>query len=512
MPGVDIAARRRSIVNTCSHIAHSQGLKIEDCPCCGAQPALNEQCVGCAKGSIFLKHQIEGGAKLLLCDQLGPEDGAMLQALYSRSAESAELHLRKVQESGSARFCERYLVGYGHKSIADCGSTTLFIEGVSMLAAKAIQDWPLYSGQETSTRYVDMTQQTCVDPFGTAESAAILERWMDFYRNNLGPVEEHVRQQYPRRAEEQATTHDRAVLARTFDIMRAFLPAGLRTQLSWHTNLRQAGDHLALLVHHPLEEVRQVAEGLRELLRRQYPASGAGMSLPGLSGVAASEGAQEREEWTREMAKAYHYPLLAPLAQYTGTRITLWTHRDPSAIRESLGGGDFFLLTNRPRGALLPHYLNDVIQVGLRGKLDFGSFRDLQRHRAGWYRMPILNTGLGMHPWYLAQLPEAIRDHAEALLRTQVEAIAQLPKDTAARQCYVAMGFRVPVQHTFGLPGLTYLLELRSMRTVHPTLRQLVLDAVCDFRELFPGVALHADESKDDWDVRRGEQTIAERK
>jgi thymidylate synthase ThyX len=50
---------------------------------------------------------------------------------------------------------ETFYVGYGHASIADCGSTTIFIEGISILADKAIQDWQLYSGQETSTRYID---------------------------------------------------------------------------------------------------------------------------------------------------------------------------------------------------------------------------------------------------------------------------------------------------------------------------------------------------------------------
>src|SRR5262245_27953558 len=97
--------------------------------------------------------------KIRLVDDLTPEDVAMLQALYSRSAESVDVHLEKVKETGSGRFMESYYVGYTHKSIADCGSTTVFIEGVSMLAAKAIQDWPLYSGQETSTRFIDFSKQ-----------------------------------------------------------------------------------------------------------------------------------------------------------------------------------------------------------------------------------------------------------------------------------------------------------------------------------------------------------------
>lgn len=91
-----------------------------------------------------------------ITDAYPPEANAMMQALYSRSPQSVFAHIKKVEEVGSDKFMAAYYVGYGHKSIGDCGSTTIFAEQVSMLAAKAIQDHPLYSGQEASTRYLDM--------------------------------------------------------------------------------------------------------------------------------------------------------------------------------------------------------------------------------------------------------------------------------------------------------------------------------------------------------------------
>ena len=94
--------------------------------------------------------------KIFIYDEFSPEDVAMMQALYSRSSASVVEHAQKVKETGSGKFMERFYVGYGHASIADCGSTTIFIEDISILADTAVQDWPLYSGQETSTRYVDM--------------------------------------------------------------------------------------------------------------------------------------------------------------------------------------------------------------------------------------------------------------------------------------------------------------------------------------------------------------------
>src|ERR1043166_2231787 len=93
--------------------------------------------------------------RIYIHDEFPPETSAMLQALYSRSDKSVEQHVQKVQERGADKFMASYYVGYGHASIGDCGVTTLFVEDISILACKAIQDNALYSGQETSTRYID---------------------------------------------------------------------------------------------------------------------------------------------------------------------------------------------------------------------------------------------------------------------------------------------------------------------------------------------------------------------
>lgn len=81
-----------------------------------------------------LVHTIEplpnGGMVLVLETGaiITPEDEAMLQALHSRSAEGVKSHLERLAKVGSGKFMESFYVGYGHKSIGDCGTITLFIE------------------------------------------------------------------------------------------------------------------------------------------------------------------------------------------------------------------------------------------------------------------------------------------------------------------------------------------------------------------------------------------------
>lgn len=487
--------------------------------------------------------------KILLVDDLSPEDIAMVQALYARRSESAETHIQKIYdgrreavrdalnaqafttdeqnelvdplfeimrgEHASARagkFMASYLVGYGHKSIGDCGTFTVFIEGVSILVAKAFQDWPLYSGQETSTRAIDFSRSDdekkivgrLVDPTGSDRARLILHRWMSFYARSRLRVADEVRRRHPRRPEEDAEKYERAVDGRVFDILRGFLPAGVTTQFSWHTNIRQAGDHLIGLIHHPLAEVREVALVLAQMLQGRYPSSaGCFGGLPALSGIGKQEKDEERASrsaWERLVAKETSYlsPEGAPGLSTTLTKPDLepWTH----------------LIETRPRGGVLPHFLTDLGQLRFRFGLDFGSFRDIQRHRNGVCRMPLLDTSKGFETWYLDQLDAESRQEADALVAAQTDAILLLDAEPAERQYYLAMGFKVPVSVTYGLPAAVYVMELRAGKTIHPTLRRAIHSKmIAPFRRAFPKIPLHVDMDPDDWSIRRGSQTITAR-
>jgi thymidylate synthase ThyX len=451
---------------------------------------------------------LASGASVRLVDEddrLGPEANAMIQALYSRSAESVEVHLRQVRDKGSASFMRSYYVGYNHKSIADCGSTTLFFEDVSLLAAKAIQDWPLYSGQETSTRYLDMGTRPVVDPVGTPESAAHLQRWMAFYSKAITAVPDEVRRRYPRRETDPEDKYQAAVKARAFDVCRGFLPAGITTQLSWHSNLRQMHDHLAWLRKHPLVEVRALAETAVELLAESYPASGFNSTAgAGVSGV--TEGQAARDAWYSEVASevAYdvdqHEPMDRVMLTPNFSYEWLDQYRD--------------VLQSRPRGAVLPHYVNNVGQFRVCFDLDFGSFRDIQRHRNGVCRMPLLDGSLGFEGWYVDELPESLRVEARDLVRSQQGRVSAVVVkngeiDQFREQYYQPIGEKVRCDLSYGLPALLYVLELRSQKTVHPTLRKRILETAEHVRNALPPyVTMHIEKDPDDWNLRRGQQDI----
>lgn len=437
--------------------------------------------------------------KILIKDDLHPEDNAMVQALYSRSPKSVEQHLKKVEKLGSGNFMDDFYIGYGHDSIGDCGSTTIFIEGVSMLAAKAIQDHPLYSGQEASTRYMDFSNITYETPQHPEEGAVIQQEWLKFYNTNFSALMEHFRKQYPIAESEDPAKYERALKARTFDVLRGFLPAGAHTNLSWHTNLRQARDKLRWLIYHPDPSICHLARVLAENLANKYPHSGFDKLMSGDDAVYRS--ATMRAYALSSDARRMSPVLTAGRPEISWSQFA-WVHDKKMQA----------LLKARPPRAPLPPALAEYGVISSHFLLDYGSFRDLQRHRNGFVRMPLLTAWHGFHPWYLEQMPWEMSHAAARLIEQQLERIGSLYLSAEERQHYLAMGFRVACSVTQNLPAFVYRLELRTAQTVHPTLRAVTQKEAAIFEEMMGNVVpIHVDMSPDAWSTRRGAQTILER-
>lgn len=440
-----------------------------------------------------LKHYktaINGGGQVIILDTgavIGPESAAMLQALHSRSIGGLESHLKILAEKGSENFMKNFYVGYGHKSIGDCGSTSIFIEGVSILVAKAIQDWPLYSGQESSTRYIDFQIQPFKNPIETKEGEEILENWRKFYGESMEPIKEHLKKRFIKEESELENIYNKAISARAFDILRGFLPAGVTTNLAWHTNLRQAADKIAILRHSPIQEVKNVTKAIEETLKKAYPNS---------FNHEIFETTEEYNKYWMESDYYYHNPK-CPDFEMTNNSVNV------KLLKKDI-------LEKRPMKTELPKYLSEAGPLQFEFLLDFGSFRDLQRHRSVTQRMPLLTTELGFENWYLEELPNGIKKKAEQLLKIQTKKINKLKISKEEKQYYIPMGYKISNRLTGGLPALVYIAELRATRFVHPTLRKRAKQIADKLSEIFDkfGLILHIDKEIDRFDIKRGEHDI----
>lgn len=435
--------------------------------------------------------------RIFLYDEFPPETSAMMQALYSRSPQSVVQHATRVEEKGSDQFMASYYVGYGHASIGDCGVTTLYMEDISLLACKAVQDNPLYSGQETSTRYIDFSNRRIHDPIGTDKSERLLRRWVDFYVDASQQVVASLKEKFPLPLGVKEAAWTKAIAARSFDILRGFLPAGVTSQVSWTTNLRQAHEHVLRLETHPLAEVRLIGVELRNELSRRYPSS------------FSHKQNEEEIAYLRTAAKSETY-FLARDVPIVADNFDICCAVDNSRLEaEALE-----IIATRPRKATLPKSLARFGQYQCRFLLDYGSFRDLQRHRAGLCRMPLLTPELGFNSWYLDQLPESLREKAITFVDQQYADLKSLMGkaiNVEDRQYFCPLGANVTCELIYDLPQMVYVAELRSSQTVHPTLRWVATQMLHALNERHPRLALHGDTSESAFSIRRGSQDIIDR-
>ena len=432
--------------------------------------------------------------RVKIIDNLPPETVAMLQALYSRSSNPVVKQLEKVNREKSNKFMEQYYIGYGHKSIGDCGTTTIFIENVSILAAKAIQSSPLYSGQESSTRYIDFTNQELYLPHPRCEH--IMAGWLDLYSYLSKHLPQYISKANPRKPGDNQEIYDKAVRARAFDIARGFLPCGVTTNLSWHTNLRQAYDHCLYLLGHPLLEVQAIAEEILASLTNKYPSS-----FP-------IEFPMKTLRYYESFPSYYYYfsnhsdmPLFMQ-AKLFETPKTIMTDELSNAMK------------SRPKGVELPRIFNELGEFSIKFNIDFASWRDLARHRNGYCPVPFISKDWMIHNFYLTKIPKELREKTKQTISTNTQLLAGLSKMQVPNlydiQYLLPMGMEVQGLLRCGVPQLTYIVELRTSKTVHPTLRKLAQQFAQIIKSVYPDMALYVDLSPDSWNTKRGFQDIVE--
>src|SRR5690348_2665674 len=189
---------------------------------------------------------------------------AVLFAYYSRSRDDLRTNLAKLladQELDVAAgaedvrpalhlatekartFHEKWVVGYGHASVAEHAVVHLALENVSIVASKVIEDLRLGSYTEKSTRYVVFDKKSFVEPPELTGDALLRyresgEKLFSLYLDLLPKVMDGIRARSPKPEGTSDAAHTAAVRAQACDLLRGLLPAGARTNIGLTANAR----------------------------------------------------------------------------------------------------------------------------------------------------------------------------------------------------------------------------------------------------------------------------------
>lgn len=309
-------------------------------------------------------------------------------------------------------------------------------------------------------------------------------------------MKEELSKRHPRQDNEDEKVWQKAINARAFDVMRGFLPAGAATNLAWHTELRQANDQLQRLRNHPLAEVCAVAETITKALNEMYPSSFKHKRYEATESYISS--------W---MKNQYYFD-----GDHFWNNAPGVTLQRDGIDREMLKQYSS-ILSNRPTKTEPPKYLAECGQIQFTFLLDFGSFRDIQRHRAVIQRMPLLTNKRKFGEWYFDQMPEELQTKARTFLTNYSKGVTKLGLSLEETQYYIPMGYEVACRITGDIPAFIWLIELRSGISVHPTLRVIAQDMgkqmLKEFSDL--GLKLYIEDDVDRFNIKRGTQDIVEK-
>jgi len=253
-----------------------------------------------------------------------PEVQAYAMAKYSRSRQSMRQSVTELSAQLAEQFLESFYFQYGHRSIADLAHLALAVENISILAAIAVVDQPVWDGQERSTRYQDFARTGYYIPDAvltsrecetyTAAADALFETYTALSRQLTALLVAHV----PRPDAMTEAEHTRILRARAFDVARGLLPLATITSVGQITSARTVERQISELLSSPLAEVRQIGADLRTACRTPAtdPASDAAQAV-----FASLDGTHLEDEARAALGRLAHAmphtPIAPTLVKYT---------------------------------------------------------------------------------------------------------------------------------------------------------------------------------------------------
>jgi thymidylate synthase ThyX len=472
------------------------------------------------KGALFSRYsRSDKSVRRILLDEFIKAPEAGFERIVAGAGANGVDQLVAIQQAEA--FYERVLVGYGDDSVAELGSAHLACEGISNIAAKALEDSRIgIDPLEKSTRYVPFNRKIdgryryYREPAIMASSHArryetTLDHLFDTYDALLQPALAWVQENTPRDAATSTRAYNSATRAKAFDLLRGLLPMATLTNVGLFGNGRAFEYLLTKLAASPHDEVRTLGAAMQTELDQIIPSFvKRSKSERGAQYARYLAGNRERVAASAEaLARGIEPEAMPPVrlveydpdAEAKIVAAILYPHTDlPLEAVHTLVSG----LTSEERARIVDDY------VGQRGSrfhrpgrafeetyytfdllADLGAYRDLHRHRIltqerqrytvshGYVTPPELQEA-GLAQVFNAALDLAA-ETAEALR-------ADFPD---AAQYVVPFAFRVRWRIKLNLREAYHLIELRSARQGHPSYRQVAQEMYRQIDVVHPTLA-----------------------
>src|SRR6266540_6315401 len=259
------------------------------------------------KGALFSRYsRTDKSLRRILLDEFiqAPESGFAAIVGAVRDAQRAPGGEQIVAVRQAEAFYERVLIGYGDDSVAELGGAHVACEGVSNIAAKALEDSRIgISPLEKSTRYVVFNRKVdgryrylrepaIMASRHAADYETVLDGLFETYSALLEPTIAFVRARTPRAEGTSERAYASATRAKACDLLRGLLPMATLTNVGLFGNGRAFEYLLTKLYAAPLDELGELAGSMQLALDAL---------IPSFVKRAKSERGRAQQEYLRSM-------------------------------------------------------------------------------------------------------------------------------------------------------------------------------------------------------------------
>ncbi|MCD6576550.1 MAG: FAD-dependent thymidylate synthase [Anaerolineaceae bacterium] len=214
---------------------------------------------------------------LLDTKELSPETIAVTFAKTSRSSKSFNEIAAELSEKRSADFHEKWVVGYGHSSVAEHAVLHIAVENISRLAVECLESNRLASYTEKSSRYQIWDEDHFFIP-EEIQGSEIKEKYLKTckllfkeYQIALSEIREYLSEVKPRQNNESDRSYANRIHTCSADVCRYYLPTSSLANVGVTINARALEHALQKMLSHPLSEIRKIGEEIKIASLKKVP-------------------------------------------------------------------------------------------------------------------------------------------------------------------------------------------------------------------------------------------------
>jgi thymidylate synthase ThyX len=215
--------------------------------------------------------------KIYTLSGLKPEVVAVAFAKTSRSPKGFDEIAQELSEEKSSEFHEKWVVGYGHSSVAEHAWLNIAIENVSRLSIEAIEGNRLASYTEKSSRYQVFDENAFHLPERIADSEfgdyyLDTMRWlMRNYLDMQQRAANYLKGKIQPELNEPDKVYEVRIKCLALDSVRFAMPVAALANVGMSINARNLEYALQKMLSWPLPEVQQIGEKIKEEAQRVVP-------------------------------------------------------------------------------------------------------------------------------------------------------------------------------------------------------------------------------------------------